>query len=59
MQLPLGHLSLINDWETDRTLIFLVLIGNNFNLTMSLTYFSKLHKKLIDKADKTAQEQGL
>ena len=55
----IGHLGFESNWETDRTLIRLTLIGDNFNINLSLYYNSKLHKKLIDKADKTAREQGL
>ena len=55
----IGHLGFESDWETDRTLIRLTLRGDNFNISISLYYFSKLHKELIDKADEKSQEQGL
>ena len=55
----MGHLGFQSDWETDRTLISLTLLGDNLDLSTILTYTSKLHKKLIDKADKKSEEQGL
>ena len=59
LAVSIGHLAFESDWETDRTLIRLTIEGDNFNLTMSLTYRSKIYKELIDKADEKSQEQGL
>lgn len=55
----MGHLAFQSDWETDRTLIRLTLKGDNFDLSIGLVYFSKIHKELDDKADKKSEEQGL
>ena len=55
----MGELVFVSNWETDRTLIFLILTGDNFNISMVLQYNSKLYKELIDKAEEKSQEQGL
>ena len=51
----MGHLGFQSDWETDRTLIRLTLKRDNFDLSIGLVYFSKIHKELFDKA----AEKGL
>jgi len=59
MAVSMGHLAFQSDWETDRTLIRLTLMGDNFKLNSALNYASKLHKELIDKTDRKSEEQGL
>jgi len=59
MAVSVGHLAFKSEWETDRTSIFLALLGDNLKLSMGVVYYSKLHKELIDKAEEKSEEQGL
>ena len=59
LAVSMGHLDFKSDWETDRTLIFLFLSGDNLEFYTGVVYTSKLHKELIDKAEEKSQEQGL
>jgi len=59
LAVSMGHLAFQSDWETDRSLIRLTLVGDNLKFSTGVIYTSKLHKELIDKANEKADEQGL
>ena len=59
LAVSIGYLVFQSGWETDRTLIHLTLMGDNYDILSTLHYISKLYKELIDKAEEKSREQGL
>jgi hypothetical protein len=53
LAISIGHLEYVSKWETERTLIFLVLKGDNYKITFQLFYDSKnIEIKEQDESDK-------
>ena len=59
LAISIGHLALSTKWETDRTIILLILNGDNYDLNLNLFYTSKAHLDLINKTSNKSDEEGL
>jgi len=57
MAVAVGHLVKASRWETSRTVIGLILEGDNYDVTLSLEYMSKQLAPLEKAANDAEQEQ--
>lgn len=59
LAVSIGHLSLLSKWETENTMIDLILWGDNFEINMGLRYASKELYPLKEQSEQSAKSNDL